>query len=84
MIYRKLKKLEEQKRDIQSLIIAAYQSGADPDVVMIRVSDLQADLESVNDEIQMEEIFVRLKQGLVFFAASVTLLIIVTLFKKLL
>jgi hypothetical protein len=84
MIYRKLKKLEEQKRDIQSLIIAAYQSGADPEVVMIRVSDLQTDLESVNDEIQMEETFVRLKQGLVFFAASVTLLIIVTLFKKLL
>ena len=84
MIYRKLKKLEEQKRDIQSLIIAAYQSGADPDVVMIRVSDLQTDLESVNEEIQMEETFVRLKQGLVFFVASVTLLIIVTLFKKLL
>ena len=84
MIYGKLRKLEQQKRDIQSLIIAAYQSGADPDVVMIRVSDLQADLESVNDEIQMEETFVRLKQGLVFFAASVTLLIIVTLFKKLL
>ena len=84
MIYGKLRKLEQQKRDIQSLIIAAYQSGADPDVVMIRVSDLQADLESVNEEIQMEETFVRLKQGLVFFAASVTLLIIVTLFKKLL
>jgi len=84
MIYRKLRKLEQQKRDIQSLIIAAYQSGADPEVVMIRVSDLQTDLESVNDEIQMEETFVRLKQGLVFFAASVTLLIIVTLFKKLL
>jgi hypothetical protein len=84
MIYRKLKKLEEQKRDIQSLIIAAYQSGADADVVMIRVSDLQIDLESVNEEIQMEETFVRLKQGLVFFVASVVLLIIVTLFKKLL
>ena len=84
MIYRKLRKLEQQKRDIQSLIIAAYQSGADADVVMIRVSDLQIDLESVNEEIQMEETFVRLKQGLVFFVASVTLLIIVTLFKKLL
>jgi hypothetical protein len=84
MIYGKLRKLEEQKRDIQSLIIAAYQSGADPEVVMIRVSDLQTDLESVNEEIQMEETFVRLKQGLVFFVASVTLLVIVTLFKKLL
>jgi hypothetical protein len=84
MIYGKLRKLQEQKRDIQSLIIAAYQSGADADVVMIRVSDLQIDLESVNEEIQMEETFIRLKQGLVFFAASVTLLVIVTLFKKLL
>lgn len=84
MIYRKLKKLEEQKRDIQSLIIAAYQSGADPEVVIIRVSDLQTDLVSVNEEIQMEKTFVRLKQGLVFFAVSVALLVIVTLFKKLL
>jgi hypothetical protein len=84
MIYGKLRKLEEQKRDIQSLIIAAYQSGADPDVVMIRVSDLQTDLESVNEEIQMEETFVRLKQGLVFFVASALLLLIVGLFKKLL
>jgi hypothetical protein len=84
MIYGKLRKLQEQKRDIQSLIIAAYQSGADADVVMIRVSDLQTDLESVNEEIQMEETFVRLKQGLVFFVASVVLLVIVTLFKKLL
>jgi hypothetical protein len=84
MIYGKLRKLQEQKRDIQSLIIAAYQSSADPEVVVYRVSELQMDLNDVNDEIQMEEIFVRLKQGLVFFAASVTLLVIVTLFKKLL
>jgi hypothetical protein len=84
MIYRKLKQLEEHKRDLQSLIIAAYQSGADPEVVIIRVSDLQTDLVSVNEEIQMEETFVRLKQGLVFFALSVALLVIVTLFKKLL
>jgi hypothetical protein len=84
MIYRKLRKLEQQERDIQSLIIAAYQSGTDPDVVMIRVSDLQTDLESVNQEIQMEETFVRFKQGLVFFLASALLLLIVGLFKKLL
>jgi hypothetical protein len=84
MIYRKLRKLKEQERDIQSLIIAAYQSSADPDVVMIRVSDLQTDLESVNDEIQMEETFVRLKWGLAFFVVASLILIIVTLFKTLL
>jgi hypothetical protein len=84
MIYRELRKLQEQKRDIQSLIIAAYQSGADPEVVMIRVSDLQTDLKFVDEEIQMEEVFVRLKQGLVFFLTSALLLLIVGLFKKLL
>ena len=84
MIYRKLRKLEQHKRDLQSLIIAAYQSGADPEVVMIRVSDLQHDLSDLEDEIQMEETFVRLKQGLALFLVSALLLIIVTLFKKLL
>ena len=76
MIYRKLRKLEQHKRDIQSLIIAAYQSGADPDVVMIRVSELQMDLNDVNDEIQMEEILIGFKWGLAIFAVSSISLII--------
>ena len=70
MIYRKLKKLEQHKRDLQSLIIAAYASGADPEVVMIRVSDLQHDLSELENEIQMEEIFVNLKWGLAIFCAA--------------
>jgi hypothetical protein len=84
MIYRKLRKLEQQKRDIQSLIIAAYQSSADPEIVVYRVNELSIDLDTVDEEIQMEEIFVRFKQGLVFFLASALLLLIVGLFKKLL
>ena len=68
MIYSKLKKLEKHKRDLQSLIIAAYASGADPEVIMIRVSDLQYDLSELENEIQMEEIFVNLKWGLAIFA----------------
>ena len=54
MIYRTLRKLEQQKRDIQSLIIAAYQSGADPDVVMVRVSDLEWDMDILDREIEEE------------------------------
>jgi hypothetical protein len=84
MIYRKLRKLEQQKRDIQSLIIAAYQSSADPEIVVYRVNELSIDLDTVDEEIKMEEVFVRLKQGLVFFVASALLLLIVGLFKKLL
>jgi len=76
MIYRKLRKLEEQKRDIQSLIIAAYQSGADPEVVMIRVSDLIWDIDILDREIEEEKIFLGFKWGLALFLfASVSLVI---------
>ena len=76
MIYGKLRKLQEQKRDIQSLIIAAYQSSSDPEVVVFRVNELQMDLNDVNDEIQMEEILIGFKWGLAIFAVSSISLII--------
>jgi len=76
MIYRKLRKLERQKRDIQSLIIAAYQSGADPEVVMFRVNDLQWDIDILDREIEEEKIFLGFKWGLALFLfASVSLVI---------
>jgi hypothetical protein len=75
MIYRKLRKLEQQKRDIQSLIIAAYQSSADPDVIMIRVSDLQWDMDIVDREIEEEKIFLGFKLGLAIFVVSSLLMI---------
>ena len=82
MIYRKIRKLEQQKRDLQSLIIAAYQSGADPDVVMIRVSDLQWDMDILDREIEEEKIFLGFKWSLAIFLASMLGLIIVTLIYK--
>jgi len=82
MIYRKLRKLEQHKRDLQSLIIAAYQSGADPEVVMIRVSDLQWDMDILDREIEEEKIFLGFKWGLAIFLASMVGLIIVTLIYK--
>jgi hypothetical protein len=82
MIYRTLRKLEQHKRDLQSLIIAAYQSGADPDVVMIRVSDLQWDMDILDREIEEEKIFLGFKWGLAIFLASMVGLIIVTLIYK--
>ena len=82
MIYRTLRKLEQQKRDIQSLIIAAYQSGADPEIVMIRISDLQWDMDIVDREIEEEKIFLGFKLGLVIFICSMVGLIIVSLFYK--
>jgi hypothetical protein len=82
MIYRTLRKLEQQKRDIQSLIIATYQSSADPEVVMIRVSDLQWDMDILDREIEEEKIFLGFKWGLAIFLASMVGLIIVTLIYK--
>ena len=76
MIYYKLKKLQRHRRDIQSLINAAYNSNADPDVVMIRVNDLQWDLDIVEKEIEEERVFIGFKWGLaVFIAASMSLII---------
>lgn len=76
MIYYKLKKLEQHRRDIESLINAAYNSNADPDVVMIRVNDLQWDLDIVEKEIEEERMFIGFKWGLaVFIAASMSLII---------
>lgn len=76
MIYYKLKKLEQHRRDIQSLINAAYNSNADPDVVMIRVNDLQWDLDIVEKEIEEERMFIGFKWGLaVFIVSSMSLII---------
>ena len=82
MIYRKLRKLEQQERDIQSLIIAAYQSGADPEVVMIRVSDLQHDLIELEHEVELEKTFVRLKESLALLALFTIVMVIVLFIKK--
>ena len=67
MIYRKLTKLKKQKRDIESLINAAYQSNADPEVVILRVNDLQWDLDIVEKEIEEERVMVPFKWGLAAF-----------------
>lgn len=82
MIYRKLRKLEQYERDLQSLIIAAYQSGADPEVIMIRVSDLHHDLDKLEHEIELEKTFVRIKEGLALFLAFSLITAIVLFIKK--
>ena len=82
MIYRKLTKLEQQETDIQSLIIAGYQSGADPEVVMIRVSDLQHDLIELEHEVELEKTFVRLKESLALLALFTIVMVIVLFIKK--
>jgi hypothetical protein len=76
MIYRKLNKLEHQKRDIISLIDAAYNSSADPEIVMFRVNDLQWDLDVIEKEIEEERMFIGFKWGLALFIASSMSLII--------
>lgn len=70
MIYRKLRQLEKQKMDIHSLINAAYHSKADPEIVMIRVGDLQWDLDIVEKEIEEEKMLIPFKLGIAAFVVS--------------
>ena len=67
MIYRRLNKLQEQQRNIISLINAAYDSSADPEIIMFRVNDLQWDLNTVEKSIEQERIMIPLKWGLAAF-----------------
>jgi len=67
MIYYKLRKLEQHKRDIQSLIIAAYESSAEPEIVMHRVNELNCDLRRINKEINEEQVFIVFKWGIAGF-----------------
>ena len=67
MIYKKLGRLQKQRRDIMSLIDAAYYSSADPEIVMIRVNDLQWDLDIVEREMEEERVMIPLKWGLAAF-----------------
>lgn len=76
MIYRELKKLQKHRRDIISLIDAAYNSSADPDIVMFTVNDLQWDLDIVEKAIEEERIMIPFKWGLtVFLVCSMSLII---------
>lgn len=70
MIYRKLKKLQQQRRDIISLINAAYNSSADAEIVMFTVNDLQWDLDIVEKSIEEERMMIPFKWGLAVFIAS--------------
>lgn len=67
MIYRELNKLQQQRRDIISLIDAAYSSYADPDIVMYTVNDLQWDLDIVEKKIEEERMLIPFKWGLAAF-----------------
>lgn len=76
MIYRELNKLQQHKRDIISLIDAAYNSSADPEIVMFTVNDLQWDLDAVEKAIEEERIMIPFKWGLAaFIVCSIGLII---------
>lgn len=76
MIYRELNKLQKHRRDIISLIDAAYHSSADPEIVMYTVNDLQWELDIVEKAIEEERMFIPLKWGLAtFIVCSIGLII---------
>lgn len=67
MIYRELNKLQQHRRDIISLIDAAYNSSADPEIVMFTINDLQWDLDVVEKAIEEERMLIPFKWGLATF-----------------
>jgi uncharacterized FlgJ-related protein len=56
MIFRKLSKLYELRTRLYTLLERAKNSGADPDVITIRVNDLEYDIAKVNSKIEFEKV----------------------------
>ena len=67
MIYREINKLQRHRRDIISLINAAYNSSADAEIIMFTVNDLQWDLDIVEKSIEEERMMIPFKWGLATF-----------------
>jgi hypothetical protein len=81
MIYRRLNKLKKYKQDLYSCMLAAYQSGADPEIIAIKVSDLEHDLTEIDEEIKFEEIMISYKWVLTVFVAYAIVLLFTALIK---
>lgn len=83
MLYRKINKLNEHKSQIQARIISAYESDADTDVIAVRVSDLEVDLSTVDQNIYFEYQMIKFKVTLLGFSIAAVLLLILSLLNKL-
>ena len=55
MIFKKLSKLYDLRTRLYTRLERAKNSGADPDVITIRVNDLECDIAKVNKEIEFEK-----------------------------
>ena len=55
MLFRKLNKLYRLRTRLYESIRMAKNSGADPEVISIRINDLQCDIAEVKKEIDFEE-----------------------------
>jgi len=55
MLFRKLNKLYRLRTRLYESIRMAKNSGADPEVISIRINDLQCDITEVKKEIDFEE-----------------------------
>lgn len=82
MIYKKLRKLKKYKQDLSSCMLAAYQSGADPEVIAIRVSDLESELVRVDQEIEFEKLMTQYKLANAIFLVFAASLIVIAFIKK--
>lgn len=56
MIFRKLNRLYELRTRLYTLLERAKNSGADPDVITIRINDLECDISKVNSKIEFEKV----------------------------
>lgn len=77
---RKLNKLYSLKARLYESLKMAKTSGADPEVIVIRINDLECDIAKVEKEIKFEEAMKPFIYMLIFFVVSALVILGVSLF----
>ena len=80
MLFRKLNKLYKLKIRLYEALIMAKNSGADPEVIIIRTNDLECDIAKVEKEIKFEEDmkpFVYITCGFIIISIIILLLTLI-------
>jgi hypothetical protein len=83
MLFRKLNKLYRLKARLHQYLAMAKNSGADPDVIAIRISDIEYDIDKVQNKIEFEK---RMKPliymlwGFMLFSILILTLLIISIY----
>jgi hypothetical protein len=81
MVYKKINKLKRERHTLYKRMFLAYQSDADPEIISVKLSDLEHELVELNNKIMFEEMMIPYKWALTIFLTYAIAILAVAYFK---